>query len=84
MASLEREYRILCLKLATRHLHGLQAWLRHQQGNRSLLIDDVAEQGEHVEYQKTMADAVEDCSGGMEDGGGKMKKKGNLGGESFM
>lgn len=39
------------------------------------MIDDVAEQYEHVEFQKAVADSIEGCLGGMEDGFGMMKKK---------
>lgn len=62
-----------------------QAWLRRRQGIRSLLIDDVAEQYKHVEYQMATADSVEGCFGGMKDGVGKMKKKEKFWGrELFM
>lgn len=52
-----------------------QAWLRVWQGIRGLLIDDVAEQDRHVELQKAIADSLERCSGGRENGIEKMKKK---------
>lgn len=72
----------VCNKTVTR---AEQAWGRRRQGPRSLLIDHVAEQYKHVEFQKAIADSIESCFGGMEDGLGKMKKKERFWGrELFM